>query len=86
MEPTAKGEPPVEVGEPADGAKAGGDFRPQSPSAISPGDSHRKDHLVSDAIGKALQAHYRALTDAPLPDRFRVLLAQLEAKDSPDDQ
>jgi hypothetical protein len=39
------------------------------------------DFLVNDSVGKALQAHYRALADAPLPDRFRALLAELEAKD-----
>jgi hypothetical protein len=82
MEPSAKGEHPDEVGV----ATGDGDFRPRPTSAISPGNSLRKDQMVSDAIGKALQAHYRALTDAPLPDRFRVLLAQLESKDPHDDE
>jgi hypothetical protein len=45
----------------------------------------QKDYQVSDAIGKALQAHYRALADEPLPDRFLALLAELEAKESTDE-
>jgi hypothetical protein len=36
---------------------------------------------INDTIGKRLQAHYRALADEPLPDRFMVLLAQLRAKE-----
>jgi hypothetical protein len=36
---------------------------------------------INDTIGKRLQAHYRALADEPLPDRFIVLLAQLRAKE-----
>lgn len=86
MEPSAKGGQSGEVGEPGGSAMRDGDFRPRSPSDTAPSHSLRKDQMVSDAIGKALQAHYRALTDAPLPDRFRVLLAQLEAKDSHDDE
>jgi hypothetical protein len=82
MEPSAKGEHPGQISE----ATGDSDSRPRPPNANSPGNSRRKDHMVGDAIGKALQAHYRALTDAPLPDRFRVLLAQLESKDSHDDE
>lgn len=37
--------------------------------------------VVVDAIGKALKAHYRAIAEIPLPDRFLVLLAELEAKE-----
>ena len=37
---------------------------------------------INDAIGLALKAHYRSLTEAPLPDRFLVLLAELEAIDA----
>ena len=39
------------------------------------------DSSVVDAIGNALLAHYRDLTDAPLPDRFLAMLAELEAKE-----
>jgi hypothetical protein len=37
--------------------------------------------IVAEAIGKALQAHYRAIADLPLPDRLLVLLAELEARE-----
>lgn len=37
--------------------------------------------LVVDAVGQALQAHFRALADMPLPDRLLVLLAELEARE-----
>jgi hypothetical protein len=39
------------------------------------------DPAVVTAIGDALMAHYRDLTDAPLPDRFLVMLSELEAKE-----
>jgi hypothetical protein len=45
----------------------------ESPAALDPS--------VVNAIGKALLAHYRDLTDAPLPDRFLVMLSELEAKE-----
>lgn len=37
--------------------------------------------VVVDAIGKALKAHFRAIADIPLPDRFLVLLAELESRE-----
>ncbi len=37
--------------------------------------------LVVDAVGQALQAHFRAIADMPLPDRLLVLLAELEARE-----
>ena len=37
--------------------------------------------LVVEAIGKALQSHYRAIAELPLPDRLLVLLAELEARE-----
>lgn len=85
MGPSAKEEQAGDAGQSVGGDKADIDLRAQGPGADSRGEVYPKDHLVSDVIGKALQAHYRALTEAPLPDRFRVLLAQLEAKDSQDD-
>jgi hypothetical protein len=37
--------------------------------------------LVVDAVGRALQSHFQAIADMPLPDRFLVLLAELEARE-----
>jgi hypothetical protein len=45
-------------------------------------DGVQPDAQVNDAIGMALNSHYRELTEAPLPYRFLVLLAELEAKDA----
>jgi hypothetical protein len=39
------------------------------------------DQRIQDMIGRSLKAHYDDLTKAPVPDRFLVLLAQLEAKE-----
>ena len=68
-----------------DGEPAGADLRALARGAASSTYPLRTDYLVNDAIGKALKAHFRALADAPLPDRFLSLLAELEAKDSDDD-
>jgi hypothetical protein len=38
--------------------------------------------LVVDAVGQALQDHFRAIANMPLPDRLLVLLAELEATES----
>ncbi len=38
-------------------------------------------HAIGFAIGQALQAHYDDLVAAPMPDRFLVLLAELEARE-----
>lgn len=37
--------------------------------------------IVVEAIGKALQSHYRAIAELPLPDQLVVLLAELEARE-----
>ena len=37
--------------------------------------------LVVEAIGRALQRHFQAIADMPLPDRLLVLLAELEARE-----
>jgi len=42
------------------------------------------DPQVAQALGDALRAHYQSLAEAPLPDRFLVLLAELEAKERGD--
>ncbi len=39
------------------------------------------DPKIQSAIGNALQAHFHDLVTAPMPDRFLVLLAELEAKE-----
>jgi len=39
------------------------------------------DPKIQEALGRALKAHYEDLVNAPIPDRFRVLLAELEAKE-----
>jgi Anti-sigma factor NepR len=62
---------------------------PKDPLAHSaPAQSENLDEAAADvspvvveAIGKALKAHFRAIADVPLPDRFLVLLAELEAKE-----
>lgn len=36
---------------------------------------------VQESIGRSLKAHYDDLISAPIPDKFLVLLAQLEAKE-----
>ncbi len=51
-------------------------------SGAPPGEINAK---VQDAIGRALKAHYDDLVGAPVPDRFLVLLAELEAKEKRDD-
>jgi hypothetical protein len=44
-------------------------------------DAPQLDPKVQGAIGHALQAHFDQIVNAPLPDRFLVLLAELEAKE-----
>lgn len=39
------------------------------------------DPKIQLALGRALKAHYDDLITAPIPDRFLVLLAELEAKE-----
>ena len=53
-------------------AGAGGSREPASGSL---------DPVVNDTIGRRLQAHYKALAEEPLTDRFLVLLARLRAKE-----
>ena len=43
-----------------------------APAAAAP------DPKALEAIGKALEAHYASLIQAPLPDKFVELLARLE--------
>lgn len=37
------------------------------------------DPRVQESIGRSLKAHYDDIISAPVPDKFLVLLAQLEA-------
>ena len=39
------------------------------------------DPKAVEAIGRALAAHYAALVQAPLPDKFAELLARLEIEE-----
>jgi hypothetical protein len=41
-------------------------------------DATAPDPKALEAIGKALEAHYASLIQAPLPDKFVELLARLE--------
>lgn len=50
-----------------------------------PGDDDSEavlDPRVQESIGRSLKAHYDDLINAPIPDRFLVLLAQLEASET----
>ena len=42
------------------------------------------DPRIQDAIGRSIKAHYNDLINAPIPDKFLVLLAELEAKEQGD--
>lgn len=39
------------------------------------------DPKVQESIGRSLKAHYDDIVNAPVPDKFLVLLAQLEANE-----
>ncbi len=43
------------------------------------------DARTKGLLGRALRSHYDDLVRAPIPDRFLVLLAQLEAKEASDE-
>jgi hypothetical protein len=36
---------------------------------------------IQEFVARSLQAHYESIVQAPVPDRFLVLLAQLEAQE-----
>ena len=46
-----------------------------------PGQGLRGHVAEVDAVGRALQVHFQAIADMPLPDRLMVLLAELEARE-----
>jgi Anti-sigma factor NepR len=43
------------------------------------------DAQTQSLLGQALQAHYDDLVNSAVPDRFLVLLAQIEAKEKRDE-
>ncbi len=49
------------------------------------GDVTEVSPIVVEAISKALQSHFRAIVELPLPDRLLVLLAELEARERRDE-
>jgi len=58
-----------------------------SATASSDGDDDRDGDLtldprVQESIGRSLKAHYDDIVNAPVPDKFLVLLAQLEATEN----
>jgi hypothetical protein len=46
-------------------------------------DNAPPDPKALEAIGRALEAHYASLIQAPLPDKFVELLARLEGGQAP---
>jgi Anti-sigma factor NepR len=56
--------------------------RKHSNGAGIPIADHRAGIVMRDAIGKSLQAHFDDIANTPVPDKFLVLLAELEAKES----
>lgn len=52
---------------------------PPEAARAEPEDEAVLDPRVQESIGRSLKAHYDDLVNAPIPDRFLVLLAQLEA-------
>lgn len=54
----------------------------QEPDILSAQDEDiALDPKVQAAIGQSLQAYYDDLVNAPMPDKFMVLLAELSAKE-----
>lgn len=51
---------------------------PPEAARAEPDDETMLDPRVQESIGRSLKAHYDDLINAPVPDRFLVLLAQLE--------
>ncbi|MCX7341617.1 MAG: NepR family anti-sigma factor [Hyphomicrobiales bacterium] len=43
------------------------------------------DERTKNLLGRALKSHYDDLVTAPIPDRFLMLLAELEAKEVRDE-
>lgn len=45
------------------------------------GDEHVLNPKAQESIGRSLKAHYDDIVNSPVPDKFLVLLAQLEASE-----
>jgi hypothetical protein len=45
------------------------------------GDEQVLNPKAQESIGRSLKAHYDDIVNAPVPDKFLVLLAQLEASE-----
>lgn len=45
------------------------------------GDEHVLNSKAQESIGRSLKAHYDDIVNSPVPDKFLVLLAQLEASE-----
>lgn len=43
---------------------------------------HELDQRVQEILGRSLKAHFDDIVSSPMPDRFLVLLSELEAKES----
>ena len=54
---------------------------PPEAARAEPDDETMLDLRVQESIGRSLKAHYDDLLNAPVPDRFLVLLAQLADTD-----
>lgn len=54
-------------------------------SAMADVDEGEEDHILNpkaqESIGRSLKAHYDDIVNSPVPDKFMVLLAQLEASE-----
>jgi hypothetical protein len=62
-------------GAPPDGAGASDDASLEATGDVV------LDPKIQEAIGRSLKAHYHDIAQAPVPDRFLALLAELEAKE-----
>jgi hypothetical protein len=65
----------------ADGQKMTNDVRDSDDA-----DLPALDPKVQAMLGRSLKAHYDDIVSAPVPDRFLLLLAELEAKEQDDDK
>ncbi len=59
--------------EPAQDSAAEGPTARATPSGLDP--------QIQEFVARSLQAHYESIVQAPVPDRFLTLLAQLEVQE-----
>ncbi len=48
------------------------------PGATAKANQPEADPQIQEFVARSLQAHYESIVRAPVPDRFLMLLAQLE--------